>query len=223
MLTRILGGLGLAGSLLLAVPAVVAETIQCPNEPDGVCVGTDDPDILNGRKSRDFMLGLGDDDELNGRDKADRLHGDAQGVPENGGDYDGSLDGDDTLNAGGGDDELDGYGGSDTLLGGGGRDNMVALEYAGNGEDTVNAGGGGAFIAADDEVKDIITCGKGRDVVWFDEGLDEITNINKCESLNPVTANGTLRAEEVVGTTSAEEEDWHEGVKRQFEEWRNKR
>jgi hypothetical protein len=170
------------------------------------------------------MLGNGDDDELIAQAKADRLDGDGQGVPEDpNGTYDGSLDGDDTLRAGEGDDELDGYGGADTLLGGGGKDNIVALEYAGTGEDTARAGGGGAWIAADDGVKDTITCGPGRDLVWFDRGIDVITNRPDCELLRPIDASGAVVAAEAVGKPSTSEDKWHDRVKSQFEEWSGKK
>ena len=90
----------------------------------------------------------------------------------------------DTISGSSGNDELTGFGGADLLAGGRGADIIDALEVANHppGKDTIRGGRGNDTIYANDDVKDKIDCGAGRDFVQFDQGLDTLTN---CEDKLP--------------------------------------
>jgi Ca2+-binding RTX toxin-like protein len=96
-------------------------------------------------------------------------------------------DGDDMLYGDGGRDVLYGFGGSDLLVGGGRTDYIFAGEFRRRmgrpgvatsknpGLDIVSAGAGEGHIEVIDRRRDVIDCGGGKDVVWFDEGLDVVS------------------------------------------------
>jgi Ca2+-binding RTX toxin-like protein len=89
----------------------------------------------------------------------------------------------DTISGSSGNDELTGFGGADLLVGGRGGDIINAQEVDGHppGTDTIQGGRGNDTIYANDGVKDKIDCGPGRDIVYFDPGLDTLAN---CEMKN---------------------------------------
>ncbi len=159
---------------------------------------------LQGDDGRDLVSGgAGDDDELEGNNGNDIVMG------GNGDDFevDGGV-GDDVVLGGSGDDfEVNGGEGDDEVLGGSGDDGGevgidTGLFTGGSGDNTVRGGEGGDFIqasesfpgdkefifggdgkdtinAADSDGKDIVDCGDGNDTVFFDQGLDKLSN---CEN-----------------------------------------
>jgi Ca2+-binding RTX toxin-like protein len=179
MKKRIMVAVGLMGAaLILAAGVAWAATVNCQvGEP---CVGTDDPDRLNGTNKSDDMFARQDDDLLRGLSGADSMFGDHPPV------QDSTTDGDDELFGNEGKDTLAGLGGSDLLRGGAQADRIEAREASENpGEDTVGGGGGKDVIFAHDNEFDAINCGANVDEVTFDEGLDELAA--NCENRKPRT------------------------------------
>jgi Ca2+-binding RTX toxin-like protein len=144
------------------------------------CVGTNDPDRLNGTNKPDDMFARQDGDLLRGLSGADILFGDHPPVQNT------TTDGNDELFGNDGEDTLAGLGGSDLLKGGGQADRIEAREASENpGEDTVGGGGGKDVIFAHDNEFDTINCGANVDEVIFDKGLDEVAA--NCEKRKPRT------------------------------------
>lgn len=179
-LTLLLAAMGMV--LLLSAGLAFAATFDCP--ANRACIGTDDPDTLNGSNGVDpYMDGRQGSDELFANDgEYAYLQGDAFDPANN----DTSTDGDDLLKGGPGWDEMAGLGGADTYSGGRRADYIFAEESSVNkGEDTIHSGRGNDWIEAVDETKDTIGCGPGKhDFVFFDEGIDEV-NSTTCEHKNP--------------------------------------
>ncbi len=127
-------------------------------------------------------------DPCYGTPEGDRIDSNENlGVPSNGetiyalGGNDGvyPLGGNDTVYASSGDDTVEGSGGSDTVYGGGGKDTIYAdLGDTTDSEDRSYGGGGNDQIFADDGNVDKINCGKGSDLVQYDQGID---TIKSCE------------------------------------------
>jgi hypothetical protein len=179
MKKRIMVAMGLMAALLVVAAGVAwAATVNCKvGEP---CVGTDDPDRLNGTNKPDDMHARQDDDLLRGLSGADILFGDRPNVQDT------TTDGDDELFGNDGEDTLSGLGGSDLLRGGGQADRIEAREASENpGEDTVGGGGGKDVILAHDNEFDTINCGANVDEVIFDKGLDRVAA--NCENRKPRT------------------------------------
>jgi hypothetical protein len=179
MKKRIMVAMGLMAALLVVAAGVAwAVTVNCKV---GVpCVGTDDPDRLNGTNKPDDMLARQDGDLLRGRSGADILFGDHPPVQNT------TTDGADELFGNNGEDLLAGLGGSDVLKGGGSADRIEAREASENpGEDTVGGGGGKDVILAHDNEFDTINCGANVDEVIFDKGLDRVAA--NCENRKPRT------------------------------------
>jgi Ca2+-binding RTX toxin-like protein len=112
-------------------------------------VGTPVDDVLEGTAAGDNIYGVGGNDMLRGRAGNDCLFG------GNGRDRLSGGTGSDTLRGGSGADRLVGAGGGDRLVGGRGRNRFSG----GPGRDRVRAANG---------VRDIIRCGRGRDVARAD-------------------------------------------------------
>jgi hypothetical protein len=179
MKKRIMVAMGLMGAaLILAAGVAWAATVNCQvGEP---CVGTDDPDRLNGTNKPDDMHARQDGDLLRGRSGADLMLGDRPNVQDT------TTDGDDELFGNNGEDTMGGLGGSDLLRGAGMADRIEAREASENpGEDTVGGGGGKDVIFAHDNEFDTINCGANVDEVIFDEGLDRVAA--NCENRKPRT------------------------------------
>jgi hypothetical protein len=106
MKKRIMVAMGLMAALLVVAAGVAwAATVNCKvGEP---CVGTNDPDRLNGTNQEDDMFARQDDDLLRGRSGFDILFGDHPPVQNT------TTDGDDELFGNNGPDTLAGLGGSD--------------------------------------------------------------------------------------------------------------
>jgi hypothetical protein len=179
MMKRIMVAMGLMGALLVVLAGVAwAANVNCQvGEP---CVGTNDPDRLNGTNKEDDMFARQDDDLLRGRSGFDVMFGDHPPVQDT------TTDGDDELFGNNGPDTLAGLGGSDLLKGGGMADRIEAIEASENpGEDTVGGGGGKDVIFAQDNEFDTINCGHNVDEVTFDKGLDRVAA--NCENRKPRT------------------------------------
>jgi hypothetical protein len=177
MKKRIMVAMGFMGVVLILAAGVAwAVTVNC--QVGVPCVGTDDPDTLNGTNKPDDMHGRQDGDLLRGRSGADVMLGDRPNVQDT------TTDGDDELFGNNGEDTLVGLGGTDVLRGGGSADLIEAREASDNpGEDTVGGGGGKDRIFAHDNVFDTINCGANVDEVIFDEGLDRVAA--NCEKRKP--------------------------------------
>jgi Ca2+-binding RTX toxin-like protein len=168
--------IGLLAALLLALGAAAPAVLAAITCPGGSCLGTDSDDTLQGTAGIDRISGRGGADTITGGKGNDQLDGDGQ--------LDVGLDGADTISGGDGNDDLTGFGGADLLIGGRGADIIFTGEFADHpaGVDTVRGGRGNDTIYANDDVKDKIDCGPGRDFVQFDQGLDTLTN---CEDKLP--------------------------------------
>jgi Ca2+-binding RTX toxin-like protein len=164
--------------VLVAGGVALAANIQCVVGP--TCFGTSTADTMSGTNSRDFMYGKGGADTMHGRGDVDTLQGD-KGSDHIYGDagadeslWGGALTATDTypdnsaeyVHGGRGGDNISGglaQGGVDRLYGEGGNDRIVASQHYQEGFKPVT--------------KEIIDCGSGAsDVVYFDKGVDVITN-----------------------------------------------
>lgn len=117
---------------------------------------------VKGGQARDVVRGNGVSNLFNGRAGNDSLYG---------------RDGDDRHNGGLGADALVGGADNDVLKGGLGADTV----YGDNPE--VPTETGDDTIDVRDGEKDTVDCGPGTDTVFFDEGIDSVTNT--CENRNP--------------------------------------
>ena len=89
------------------------------------------------------------------------------------------TDGTNDLSGEGGNDSLYGRGGDDNLIGGSGADALIG----GLGADDLEGGPGNDTIDVKDGQTDSVDCGLGADTVFFDEGIDSLTD--DCENRNP--------------------------------------
>lgn len=123
-----------------------------------VIVGSAASDTLHGTPGADLAKGFGGDDVL-GLGLGSDL---GRGGPGN--DLLVGRDGADALAGGPGRDRLRGGSGRDSLLGGAGADVLMGSA----GHDGLRGGSGPDRISARDGVRDVITCGRGRDLVIAD-------------------------------------------------------
>jgi len=155
----------MASALLLASGVALAATIDCPNRPDGSCIGTDGSDNMRGTPRADEMRGHFGHDTLRGFRGDDDLFG---GI------------GDDTLFAGKRADKLSGGPGVDKLYGragndrlGGGQDGDPDEFYCGPGTDH-------AII----EVGDLVATQAGDLVpVLTDTSENDLEAVTTCERI----------------------------------------
>jgi serralysin len=169
--------------LVLAAGVAVADPVNCTGGP---CTGTTGEDTLYGTQDSDEMHALEGDDTVYGYGGQDDLEADNISNPSEGGN-DKLYGGDDV-------DILRTYSGRDLLAGGGATDLIEATSEwweltnptrepsAPAVVDTFKGGGGADTIRATDGFKDVINCGKGKDTVEYDVGLDKI---RYCEIKNP--------------------------------------
>jgi Ca2+-binding RTX toxin-like protein len=189
-----------SASMLVAMLALggvaLAATIECPGGEDYYCVGTPEDDTMygtaltdnmKGSYGNDLIYGRGGDDNLGGGIGHDTLRGGS------GADEINAFTGNDTAYGGPGADTLAGSddwfevveaGVDDHLYGGDGNDWMIGYD----GNDTMLGGDGDDTIIASDKLqdpidrpirwKDVVDCGKGHDVVFFEKGLD---TVRRCE------------------------------------------
>jgi Ca2+-binding RTX toxin-like protein len=180
-------------ALLLASGVVLAETVNCDfSTSDNPCFGTAVADTLYGTPYADYIYGQGGNDKIYGFEGDDiHLTGEQWDRP--------SRDGNDRVYGGLGRDSIYWlFGGADVAKGHGGGDFInlvdddidldsghVFRDTPNPGVDTAYGGGGADHVYAVDGFRDNIDCGLSSfDTVYFDEGIDEITN---CETLEPRT------------------------------------
>lgn len=152
------------GALLLVLSAGVAlahlNHINCANQdPENrLCKGTDGRDHIIGSDSTPGEDNIyADNNDSDNRGDADVVEG---------------RDEDDTIRGQEGADELAGGEEDDDLYGNSGGDVIVdRVDYGPDDVDTVYGGGGDDDIdVKDGDGDDWVSCGKGRDRVWFDSG-----------------------------------------------------
>lgn len=154
-------------ALLVASGVALAASISCPNAPGGKCYGTNAGDGMYGTDRVDRMYGFGGADLMYGYRSGDRMYGGNESgwgdklLGQRGEDKMKGNRGDDALYGGNGDDVVYGDRGDDLIQGGYGNDAL----YTGYGYDQVNA---------QDGERDLIVCGPGADLVYYDFGLDRL-------------------------------------------------
>ena len=143
---------------------------------DDLASGLDGDDCLDGGSGKDRLLGGQDadrligrsgDDSLSGGDGRDRLYG-SGGRDKLAGNY-----GRDTLAGGDGNDRVDGGADADRLFGESGNDLLIA----GDGRNRVDGGAGNDTVRARNGERDVILCGKGKDLAIIDRN----DSANGCE------------------------------------------
>lgn len=140
-------------TLVLAGGLALAATIDCTAGLDS-CVGTDDPDTINGSEKRDRIFGLDGDDTLLGNGGNDRLTG--------------GFD-NDIMKGNGGEDRLIGGPDSDTMNGGTGGDTLASSQ--GNDKLYGDSNPSGA--------KDYVYDWEGRNVLSGGPGDDHLLGHNR--------------------------------------------
>jgi Ca2+-binding RTX toxin-like protein len=171
----------IALTTVMASGMALAATVNCvAGAPE--CIGTPNPDTINGSADADNMYGRAGADEMRGNEGEDYLQGD-RGADRLGGDegrdtlWGGSL-----LGVGPLDDSSDVvHGGveSDYIYSGFAQKGSVDRVFGDRGNDTVEAEKAYGYP----KTKDIVDCGRGKnDTVYFDKGLDVVEN---CEHRHP--------------------------------------
>lgn len=159
--------------------AFAASVINCPNQPNTAsCSGTNSADTMNGSDVYDLVSGNGGNDTMKGNKGDDVMDGGA------GADY---------VYGGPGDDKdsnmVEGlWGGVDSagdhVYGGGGNDYLKGGGYSEKGVDQLHGGKGDDVVSASQRMspvpvgisREVIDCGDGTDTVYFDKGIDSVTN-----------------------------------------------
>jgi Ca2+-binding RTX toxin-like protein len=134
-----------------------AVALRGTRNPDRL-VGTVGDDSIFGRGGADRIYGMAGDDYVDGDENDDRLHG---------GDGDDTIagrKGDDTIWGDAGNDRITGDRGRDRIFGGSGNDTIYG-NYDG---DTIDGGTGNDRINVVHGGIDVVTCGRGQDVVFAD-------------------------------------------------------
>jgi Ca2+-binding RTX toxin-like protein len=164
--------------------ALAATAITCTAGHS--CVGTPDPDTINGSTGNDEVYGYGGADTMHGYGGSDSMQGDK------GSDHIYGGSGADSFLWGGAADSNYSDTSDDYVRGGSGDDRIYG-GFAQSGVDRIYGGGGNDTIDAAQrqepdpkpykETKEIIDCGAGAsDKVGFDKGLDVVKN---CEIKHP--------------------------------------
>ncbi len=147
--------------------------IAIPAEPDN---DTTSAQTIRGTRNADRLIGTPGDDSIFGRGGADRIYGMA------GNDYVDGDQGNDRLHGGAGDDVIAGRKGNDTIWGDAGNDRITGDRgrdriFGGAGNDTIfgnldpdeiDGGSGNDRINVVHGGNDVVTCGRGNDVVFAD-------------------------------------------------------
>ena len=172
--------LAAVSSLALTVPAMAAATGSSAR----VIAGTNLDDTLVGTRHADTIRGFGGGDEMFGRGGMDRLKGGSDPdhlVGGAGNDFLYGGLGNDTMFGGHGDDTLIGGRGGDVLNGVAGKDYLAAA-----GVKIVVRGGSGADVIvgfSSDKGTDYYFCGRGKDVVVYDDSVDPADQLRGCETV----------------------------------------
>ena len=166
--------IGVAGSILLALPAYAPEVGKppAPGYPNCTKVGDDGPNTIRGTNKRDVICADEGNDVVYGKGGNDWLFG-GPGVNKLfGGPGDDQLRGwelKDQLYGEEGDDLLNGELGNDLIVGGPGKDEFIG------------SSGDDCFYAIDGESTDVLKGMIGHDRYQADEG-DEITGSTETEA-----------------------------------------
>ena len=183
-------------AVVLASGVALAKDIRCRGTTS--CFGTSGADTMIGTRADNQMFGEAGGDTMVGKRGADYIRGDqgadtisGNGAGEQflwGGGFDAGGNYDDR-----GDDVVYGGTGDDNIVGGFAESGVDDL-YGGKGDDTINAAqrnsGTGAVVT-----REIIDCGPGRDIVFYDRGKDKVRN---CEIKNQGTpTSGRMAAQSV--------------------------
>ena len=178
----------MVGALVVGSGVALAASIACTANP---CLGTPAHDSLEGTNNPEKIKALAGDDRVIAWGANDVIYGDegndiVEGDPGNDTIY-GGPDGDGSADSSSfADTNLEGGNDSDTVYGGGGADvidaaaNDEPYESAAEPVDKSYGGRGNDAIYAADGNKDIINCGRGKDVAFIDEEID--ANIKGCET-----------------------------------------
>jgi Ca2+-binding RTX toxin-like protein len=171
----------IALTTVMASGVALAATVNCV-AGDPSCIGTPNPDTINGSSDADSMYGRAGADNMRGNEGADYLQGDR------GADHLGGDEGPDTLWGGSSkgvgpldnsDDVVHGGIESDYIYSGFAQKGSIDHVFGDRGNDTVEAEKAYGYP----KTKDIVDCGPGQnDTVYFDKGLDVVTN---CEHRHP--------------------------------------
>ena len=173
----------MATALVVASGVALAASIDCPNRPNGTCIGTSNDDTITGTPQPDQIRARGGDDAVKARNAADFV---LAGI------------GKDRVNGNGGDDELL-FGGEvrpldsetptdfldksdDVVHGGPGNDQMIIGGFGQGGQDRVYGDDGDDQILVAQRgsgfdvkvTKEIVDCGPGDDTVYRDKGVDMV-------------------------------------------------
>ncbi len=196
---------------LLPAGLAMALTFTCNKQPgDLYCYGTDQDDNITGTKQVDYIFAYDGDDIVTGRDGDDAIAGGNDDDTIDGGDGNDAIageEGNDIIVGGLGNDGLDGGNGNDAIAGvegddyivGGEGDNVIDgglgndVMVGGNGIDQIfdraksdtdqvgSAGGNDVVNVRDDDGRDAVDCGAGRDdTVKADRGDNVAKN---CENV----------------------------------------
>ena len=172
--------LATVSSVALTVPAMAAATGSTARAIDG----SDLDDTLYGTRHADTIRSFGGGDEMFGRGGMDRLKGGSDPdhlVGGAGPDFLYGGLGNDTMFGGHGNDSLIGGGGGDVLYGVAGKDYLAAA-----GVKVVVRGGSGADVIvgfSSDRGADYYFCGPGKDVVAYDDSIDQADHLRGCETV----------------------------------------
>jgi Ca2+-binding RTX toxin-like protein len=149
-----------------------------PNDQLGDSIsGGEGADFLFGGGGRDSVNGGGGKDVVQGEEGADDIDGDVGSAnPDNDSLVGGP--GNDTIGGGPGNDRIEGGPGADALDGEGSRDRPIDGGVQGG----VFGGAGADSLLGCDGVKDLLDGGPDRDVLTFDNGIDQLRNFERIVS-----------------------------------------
>ena len=153
-----------------------------------VIMGTRGPDTLMGTPGADVIYAKAGDDSASGKDGPDVIYGQA------GSDQLHGNDGQDVLYGGAGDDNLRGGADGDLEYGNEGGDSL----WGGQGADQLFGGAGNDLLhaLADDNQRDVVDCGPGKDKAWLNSKERGLYRISGCETVFWVVPNAEQNAEE---------------------------
>jgi Ca2+-binding RTX toxin-like protein len=142
--------------VVVGAGVALAANIDCGDfgKPGGNCLGTNQPDVIDGTSERDFITAASGADTVNARNDRDEVYGDRHG---------------DTLRGQAGDDYVEGGRGLDELRGGNQNDVLNAVDQQGG--DTLNGGDGDDDCLIDE---DNLPAGSESDVTTNCEEIWEL-------------------------------------------------
>jgi Ca2+-binding RTX toxin-like protein len=171
--------LSLATLIGLAVVGVAAAERFRGTNGDDTIIGTFGDDVISSLAGNDTIDAEGGNDRVYAGAGNDRV------IAGGGDDRVRGGEGSDDLSGGGGNDVLRGRPGNDSLNGGDGNDRM----WPGSGEDTQFGGDGNDVLhaLANDNQRDVLDCGAGRDVAVINAREPHDLAAANCERVRKVT------------------------------------